>query len=283
MCFKVVLLGDAGTGKSSLASRFVKNEFLPYSESTLGVSYSSKTFDIPLKKKYPTEEESKADHPNHDDWIFYCSRNIGLDVTNDVNRSSSPPTCRVSFKIWDTAGQERFSNLAAMYYRGASIGILVYDICNPTSFEALQRWVTEIRDDDSVSSATSPSTNTTTDTVPQPVLASSPARSKTGVKSGEMNDIILAIVGNKCDLNCDRRISKSVAENFARKVNAFYIETSARENIKVEELFLEMGRRALDKWSTATNGYTNNNNQDDTIRLDGKTGKKSSSTCCLVS
>ena len=150
VCFKVVLLGDAGTGKSSLASRFVKNEFLPYSESTLGVSYSSKTCDIPLKTRPPTKEQQlqQQQQLSDDDWIFYCSRNNGLDQVDDLKF----PSCRVTFKIWDTAGQERFSNLAAMYYRGAAIGILVYDICNPTSFEALRRWVSEIRDDDSVSS-----------------------------------------------------------------------------------------------------------------------------------
>jgi GTPase SAR1 family protein len=97
-----------------------------------------------------------------------------------------------------------------------------------------------------------------------------------------MDDIILAIVGNKCDLNCDRRISKSVAENFARKVNAFYIETSARENIMVEELFIEMGSRALEKWSATSNGQRSFDD-DETIRLDDKTRKKSPAPCCLMS
>jgi small GTP-binding protein len=257
MCFKVVLLGDAGTGKSSLASRFVKNEFLPYSESTLGVSYSSKTFQIPIKTRSPTEEKTS----DPDDWIFYCSRYTGVDTVVDMKG----PSCSVTFKIWDTAGQERFSNLAAMYYRGAAIGILVYDICNPTSFEALQRWVTEIRDDDSDTSS--------------PIKFAPAIRSN---RPGEMEDIILAIVGNKCDLNCDRRISKSVAENFARKVNAFYIETSARDNIMVEELFIEMGSRALEKWSATSNGQPSFDD-DETIRLDDKTRKKSPAPCCLMS
>lgn len=33
---KVVLLGQAGAGKSSLVLRFVQNEFRDYSESTIG-------------------------------------------------------------------------------------------------------------------------------------------------------------------------------------------------------------------------------------------------------
>jgi len=39
---KLVLLGDAGVGKTSLVRRFVSNHFREYSESTLGASFLSK-------------------------------------------------------------------------------------------------------------------------------------------------------------------------------------------------------------------------------------------------
>ena len=38
---KVVLLGDAGVGKSSLMLRFVTKNFKPHSESTIGYVYIS--------------------------------------------------------------------------------------------------------------------------------------------------------------------------------------------------------------------------------------------------
>ena len=34
----------------------------------------------------------------------------------------------VKFEIWDTAGQERYHSLAPMYYRGAQVAIVVYDM-----------------------------------------------------------------------------------------------------------------------------------------------------------
>jgi len=34
----------------------------------------------------------------------------------------------VKFEIWDTAGQERYHSLAPMYYRGAQVAIVVFDI-----------------------------------------------------------------------------------------------------------------------------------------------------------
>ncbi len=102
---KVVLLGDTGVGKSSIALRFVSNEFKPYSESTIGASFLSKT--------------------------------LSFDASN--NRK------KIAFKIWDTAGQERYACLAPMYYRGAGAAILVYDICKTSSFKTLQRWMEELR------------------------------------------------------------------------------------------------------------------------------------------
>mmetsp|Transcript_14636 Transcript_14636/g.58485 ORF Transcript_14636/g.58485 Transcript_14636/m.58485 type:complete len:141 (-) Transcript_14636:695-1117(-) len=43
---KVVLLGDAGVGKSSLARRFVHRHFQPFAESTIGASFMSKTLAV---------------------------------------------------------------------------------------------------------------------------------------------------------------------------------------------------------------------------------------------
>lgn len=40
---KIVLLGEAAVGKSSLAARFVRNEFLPTQESTIGAAFLSHT------------------------------------------------------------------------------------------------------------------------------------------------------------------------------------------------------------------------------------------------
>ncbi|CAI0410977.1 unnamed protein product [Linum tenue] len=47
----------------------------------------------------------------------------------------------VKFEIWDTAGQERYAALAPLYYRGAAVGVIVYDITSPESFNKAQYWV----------------------------------------------------------------------------------------------------------------------------------------------
>nr|XP_009596397.1 ras-related protein RABF1 [Nicotiana tomentosiformis] len=47
----------------------------------------------------------------------------------------------VKFEIWDTAGQERYAALAPLYYRGAAVAVVVYDITSPESFAKAQYWV----------------------------------------------------------------------------------------------------------------------------------------------
>ena len=42
--------------------------------------------------------------------------------------------------MWDTAGQESYRSLLPLYYRGASIVVLVYDITNEDSLEQTKWW-----------------------------------------------------------------------------------------------------------------------------------------------
>ena len=46
----------------------------------------------------------------------------------------------VKFEIWDTAGQEKYRSLTQIFYKDASIAILVYDITDSDSFEELQNY-----------------------------------------------------------------------------------------------------------------------------------------------
>nr|CAB3466606.1 unnamed protein product [Digitaria exilis] len=43
---KLVLLGDVGTGKSSLVLRFVKGQFVEFQESTIGAAFFSQTLAV---------------------------------------------------------------------------------------------------------------------------------------------------------------------------------------------------------------------------------------------
>ena len=106
----------------------------------------------------------------------------------------------IVFEIWDTAGQERYKSLAPMYYRGALAALVVYDITNNDSLIGAKAWIKELR-----------------------------KRGQTGC--------IIAIVGNKTDLEEKRQVSTLKARNYAIEQSCIHIETSAKTAHNVERLF----------------------------------------------
>jgi len=115
---------------------------------------------------------------------------------------------RVGLAIWDTAGQERFHALGPIYYRDANGALLVYDITDRDSFIKVQTWVKELRK----------------------MLG---------------KEVVLAIAGNKCDLERSRVVSIEEAEQYAESVGAKHYSTSAKLNKGLEELFLDLTKRML--------------------------------------
>lgn len=117
---------------------------------------------------------------------------------------------RVNLAIWDTAGQEKFHALGPIYYRLSNGAVLVYDITDVDSFQRIKSWVKELRK----------------------MLG---------------NDVCLVIVGNKTDLEKDRNVSVEDAEEYAAKVGALHYQTSAKLNQGIEEMFLSLTQKMLDR------------------------------------
>lgn len=108
---------------------------------------------------------------------------------------------RIKFDIWDTAGQERFGSLAPMYYRGAPAAIVVYDITSSETFLKAKHWIKELR------------------------LRGKP-------------NVLIVLIGNKSDLEDQRKISTSEALEYSQQENLyFFCETSAKEGVNVVEVF----------------------------------------------
>lgn len=101
----------------------------------------------------------------------------------------------IRVKIWDTAGQEQFKSLTRNFFRNSDGIILVYDVCNAESFEAIDTWIESIIDN--------------TDREKKMVL-----------------------LGNKVDLE-HREISKEDGEKMAQKYGIKYFETSAKEDVNI--------------------------------------------------
>jgi len=106
----------------------------------------------------------------------------------------------VKAQIWDTAGQERYRAITSAYYRGAVGALLVYDISKHVSFESIERWLQELSD------------------------------------HAEPN-IIMMLIGNKCDLRHLRAVQSEEASAFAEARNLTFIETSALDTTGVNQAF----------------------------------------------
>ncbi|XP_063236487.1 ras-related protein Rab-21 [Bacillus rossius redtenbacheri] len=117
---------------------------------------------------------------------------------------------RVNLCIWDTAGQERFHALGPIFYRMSNGAVLVYDITDEDSFQKVKNWVKEL-------------------------------------KKMLGNEVCLAIAGNKIDLEKERTVAIEDAEAYAVSVGAKHFLTSAKQNRGIEELFLELTRRMMER------------------------------------
>ncbi|VDD76180.1 unnamed protein product [Mesocestoides corti] len=107
---------------------------------------------------------------------------------------------RVKLQIWDTAGQERYRTITTAYYRGALGFILMYDITNEDSFNAVRDWVTQI-------------------------------------KTYSWDNAQVVLVGNKSDLASERQITTERGRALADTLGLNFFETSAKDNVNVKAVF----------------------------------------------
>ncbi|KAG5104125.1 hypothetical protein JHK82_041095 [Glycine max] len=134
MSYLMVLLGDMGTGKTSIALRFVKGHFFP------NQVYFHFIALIEIGKLL-------SQHNNNYSLgiltlIYAQEPTIGAAFFTQILSLSE---ATVKFDIWDTAGQERYHSLAPMYYRGAAAAIVVYDISSVDTFVRAKKWVQELQ------------------------------------------------------------------------------------------------------------------------------------------
>lgn len=105
----------------------------------------------------------------------------------------------VKVLIFDTAGQEFLSSLRKQHYAAANGVVIVYDITNQQTFDDLHLWVNEIQE--------------------------------------EVGDVKTIIVGNKVDLEDKRVISAEEGKLYAQSVRSSYMESSAKGDILVNDIF----------------------------------------------
>uniref|UniRef100_A0A1I8G3K1 RING-type domain-containing protein n=1 Tax=Macrostomum lignano TaxID=282301 RepID=A0A1I8G3K1_9PLAT len=144
---------------------------------------------------------------------------------------------RVKLQIWDTAGQERYRTITTAYYRGAMGFILMYDVTNEDSFNAVQDWVTLVRGQ-AWQGAVVVLVGNKCDCQPgQRRVDTKTAQKLANELAHAWHDATIVLVGNKCDLADYRVISELSGQRLAEEIGLEFFETSAKENINVKAVF----------------------------------------------
>lgn len=115
---------------------------------------------------------------------------------------------RIKLQIWDTAGQDRFKTVNKNYYRGAHGILLMYDITQLDSFKNLNSWLIEIE------------------------------------KNANKN-VVKLLVGNKVDLENERKVTYQQGNEFAEANDMLFIETSVKEDVNVTKAFENLGEKLV--------------------------------------
>lgn len=52
----------------------------------------------------------------------------------------------IRLNIWDTVGTERYQSLNRQYYNDTAAAVIVYDVTDSTSFDAVEKWATRMEE-----------------------------------------------------------------------------------------------------------------------------------------
>ena len=117
----------------------------------------------------------------------------------------------IKLQIWDTCGQELYRSLITNFYRNSSLAIIVYAINSKDSFEDIEMWLRELR-------------------------------------THSNQDAKVFLIGNKLDLENERKITKEQGETFAKnnKLNLF-IEASAKTGFNSKKIFIKAAKMLYDE------------------------------------
>lgn len=151
----------------------------------------------------------------------------------------------INCQIYDTAGQEKFKSLIPLYTNEANIILLIYDISNIDSFNNIGKWYESLN-------------------------------------NINKEEVIFALVGNKSDLDYNRKVKKEEAEKYANDHHYIFQEVSALTGEGIQELFLN---KLIDQIRTQFIQRGNNMTDQEEERLkininSKKKEKNKSNKCC---
>nr|CAI39359.1 rab_A47 [Paramecium tetraurelia] len=141
-------------------------------------------------------------------------------------------------QVWDTA--ERFRVITPIFYRNAQAVSLVYSVVDKNSFQQVQTWIDNLKD------------------------------------QIDCEQVSIVLVANKCDI-AQREVTTLEGQQLAQKYQIKYFECSARTGAQVKEMYTELVQQILIRRGQINSSQGGEKNQQN-IQLDG--GETQPQKCC---
>ena len=151
----------------------------------------------------------------------------------------------IKLQIWDTCGQEVYKSLISNFYRNCSLALIVYAINNRNSYEHAESWLNDL-------------------------------------KNQSNPNVRVFLIGNKCDLEKERLVSKEEWETFKeqKKLDRF-IETSAKTGENARIVMVEAAKILYKDYLKAKQDLSNEDDNQKGDKLEMKNNNKNrGKKCC---
>ncbi|KAJ9144796.1 Ras small monomeric GTPase [Coniochaeta hoffmannii] len=148
--------------------------------------------------------------------------------------------------VLDTAGQEEYSAMREQYMRTGEGFLLVYSITSKQSFDEITTFQQQI------------------------------------LRVKDKDYFPMVVVGNKCDLESEREVSRAEGEALARSFGCKFIETSAKSRINVDKAFYDIVRE-IRRYNREVQGYSTGSGNSNGINQINKmevSDNETSAGCC---
>eukprot|EP01116_Phalansterium_solitarium_P005429 TRINITY_DN1704_c0_g1_i2.p1 TRINITY_DN1704_c0_g1~~TRINITY_DN1704_c0_g1_i2.p1 ORF type:complete len:213 (+),score=69.56 TRINITY_DN1704_c0_g1_i2:181-819(+) len=144
-----------------------------------------------------------------DDTYATGSSTVGIDFKLKTVECSGR---KIKLQIWDTAGQERFRAITSSSYRGSHGVLICYDCTSEKSFRNVRNWALSLRSH--LEGTAQPS---------------------------------IYIAATKTDVADKRVVDTRSGEELAVQLQARHFDTSSKNSLNVEEVFMGMAREIVAK------------------------------------
>ena len=166
---------------------------------------------------------------------------VGIDFITKNYRLPNEKEIKLFF--YDTAGQEKYRSISFNLLKNADGILLMYDISNRLTFDNINQWKGSIRE----------------------------------IKG---DDFPIILLGNKCDLEENRNVTKEEGKKLANEHGFLFLETSCKEGTNIKESVEILISKIIEKRQLEEKENNQNIKKEKTFKIIDTKKKIEERKCC---